>query len=192
MDTDHTSGLYEVLESGYEIKYLVLHELCRQDEKYDNLRFAAREAGTKVCYMQNGDQIISEKMEIRCIGPLIENGAGIGKDKNENSMILLLEEKESGFQGLFAGDISAEIESILCKEEILFDVDLFKANHHGSNYSNSSKLLERICPEYIVVSCSKKNLYGHPGEKAVERMEESGAKIFYTMENGQIAFPLIQ
>ena len=191
-DTDHVSGLYGALESGYEIKYLVLHELCRQDDKYDNLRFAAREAGTKVCYMQTGDQIVSKRIKMQCIGPLIENGVGIGKDKNENSMILLVEEKEKRFTALFAGDISTEIESVLCKEELLFDVDLFKANHHGSNYSNSAKLLETICPEYIVVSCSKKNLYGHPGERAVERMEDCGAEIFYTMENGQITFPLIQ
>jgi competence protein ComEC len=37
-----------------------------------------------------------------------------------------------------------------------------------------------------VVSCSKNNLYGHPGELAIERMEAIGAEIFYTMDDGQI------
>jgi len=69
---------------------------------------------------------------------------------------------------------------------------LYKAIHHGSNYSNSALLLEITQPEYIVVSCGENNLYGHPGVKAVERMQASGAEIFYTKDNGQVTFPLLQ
>lgn len=195
-DTDHVSGLYEIMEKGYKIEHIVLSEQCSCEEKQKKLIFAAEKAGIEVLYMKAGHGIESEDMAIRCIAPIVENGNPIGEDANENSLVLQVEWHPKGseekFIALFAGDISSEMESALCERGLLKDVDLVKANHHGSNYSNSEKWLATVRPEYIVVSCGKNNLYGHPGAKAVERMEESGADIFYTMENGQITFPLIQ
>lgn len=195
-DTDHISGLYEIIEKGYKIKHIVLFEQCSDEEKQKKLIFAAEKAGIEVLYMKAGHGIHSEDMAIRCIAPIVENGNPIGEDANENSLVLQVEWHPKGteekFIALFAGDISSEIENALCERGLLKDVDLVKANHHGSNYSNSEKWFATVRPEYIVVSCGKNNLYGHPGAKAVERMEESGADIFYTMENGQITFPLIQ
>ena len=109
-------------------------------------------------------------------------------DLNDTSIVLRGLYGENSF--LFMGDATAEVEKKILDSNI--DSDVLKVGHHGSNYSNGSKWFEYLKPEYIVVSCSKRNLYGHPGKKAVERMEASGAKIFYTMEGGQITFPLIQ
>lgn len=189
-DSDHVSGLYEVLASGYKIKYIVLSKRCLGDDLYDNLRFAARDSGTEIVYMDVGDKVCSEDSEFTCVGPLVENDAEMFEDRNNSSLVLLLERKD--FRALFAGDISTEAENVLCESGGLCDVDLVKANHHGSNYSNGELWFEITCPEYIVVSCGKNNIYGHPGAKAIERMEACGAEIFCTMENGQIRFPLIQ
>ena len=190
LDMDHVSGLCEILEKGYKVEHIVLSELCSEDVVCNNLCSVARNAGAEVLYMGVGDVVQSKEMEITCLGPLVEKGVVIGKDRNENSLVLLVESNEC--KALFAGDISTEMEEELCRAGILEDVDLFKANHHGSNYSNSTMLFEQIIPEYIVVSCAMKNLYGHPGEAAIERMKECGAEIFYTMESGQVTFPLIQ
>lgn len=193
-DTDHISGLYEVLKSGYSVKHLVFSEATSEEEGYANLLYAMRDAGVEGIYMKAGEQICSKNMRIICLGPWIEQGEAIGEDKNENSLVLQVEwtgqSDEEGFKALFAGDISTKIEDMLCEKGVLQDVNLFKANHHGSNYSNGSLLLDVIQPEFIVVSCSKRNLYGHPGKKAVERMEESGAEIFYTMDGGQVSIKL--
>lgn len=188
VDTDHISGLLEVLQSGYKIKHLVVAKHCPKDEKYETLLTAAQEAEVEVLYMDVGHRIRSENMEIICLAPSSEQT--ISDDRNESSLVLQVEWSDDAssqeFKALFAGDISTEVEEILCKAGVFEDVDLFKAIHHGSNYSNGTLLLETIQPEYIVVSCSENNLYGHPGVKAVERMEEMGAEIFYTMESGQV------
>ena len=195
-DTDHISGLLEVLESGYKIDHIVLSELGMLDEKRMGLLDAAEKAGIEVLCMRQGDSICSRNMKITCLAPIEENGKLIGKDENENSLVLQVEwkAKEMGqsYLALFAGDISVQIENDLYERDLLKDVDLFKANHHGSNYSNGEELLKSINPEYIVISCDENNLYGHPGQKAVERMKAVGAEIFYTMDGGQITFPLIQ
>ena len=187
LDTDHISGLYEVISDGYEIGHIVVNELCSYSEKYYILRDLAEQKEIELLWMKTGDKVKTEKMEITCVG---ERNRLPREDENENSLVLQV--KTDDFVALFAGDISEEMEKVLCESGILEEVDLFKANHHGSNYSNGEQLLETISPEYIVISCSKTNLYGHPGKNAVERMKACGAKVFYTMEDGQISFPLIQ
>lgn len=193
-DTDHISGLLEVLDSGYKIEHLVVAENCPKDEAYTSLMEAVNTAGVSVIHMDVGHQIRSENMEITCLAPSSEQAEK--EDRNENSLVLEVEWKTKkstqSFKALFAGDITTEIEEMLCEDGLLEEVDLFKAIHHGSNYSNGEVLLSLIHPEYIVVSCSATNTYGHPGTQAVERMEDAGAEIFYTMESGQVTFPLIQ
>ena len=195
-DTDHVSGLLEIIENGYKIEHIVLHERSSYSDKEKELIFQAREKGISVLFMKAGHQIRSQNMKIICLAVASEKDGISETDENENSLVLEVEWKSKKqsktFRALFAGDISIETENTLCESGKLKDMDLVKANHHGSNYSNGTLWLDTITPTYIVVSCSENNLYGHPGRKAIERMEESGAMIFYTMENGQITFPLIQ
>ena len=193
-DMDHIAGLLEIIEKGYKIKHIVLHERSSSNEVNISLVELAAEKGIKVIEMKAGDRICSEKMEITCLAPTMEGDVSVSVDANESSMVLQLEYKGAKeteeFRALFAGDISTEMENALCKSGVLEDVDLVKANHHGSNYSNGELWFEVLSPEYIVVSCSATNLYGHPGVKAVKRMKESGAQILYTMENGQVKFEI--
>ena len=199
-DTDHVSGLYEVLDSGYFVKNLVIAKGCRIYESYLGIVKAAKTSETKILTMKVGDYVCSKNIQIECLGPPEEDGIPVFEDENENSLVLLLKHKKErpkaqkkdvvDFRALFAGDISIETENTLHGN--LCDVDLVKANHHGSNASNGELWLEVLRPEYVVISCAKDNLYGHPGSKALERIKACKARIFYTMENGQIRFPLIQ
>lgn len=196
-DTDHISGLYEVLESGYKVRNILLHEHCSNDENYKRLLFLAESKGVKVVFMKAGQKIRSRNMTVTALssGEYFDETGNI--DKNDTSLVLQVNfnidgKSQHSFKALFAGDISTEVEEELCRKGIIESVDLFKANHHGSNSSNGTVLFETIQPKYIVVSCSETNQYGHPGKEAVKRMKDCDAKIFYTMENGQITFPLIQ
>ena len=195
-DMDHVSGLLEIIEKKYKIKHIVLYERSSNNEIKIMLQNFAKERGVKIVEMKAGDSVCSEKMEITCLAPAIEGDISANADINENSLVLQAEwkakEESQKFVALFAGDISMEMEEVLCESGMLKDVDLVKANHHGSNYSNGKLWFDTLCPEYIIVSCSAVNRYGHPGKEAVERMEASGAQIFYTKEGGQITFPLIQ
>ncbi len=114
---------------------------------------------------------------------------GKGTDRNQNSMVLLAEWEN--IAGIFSGDIGKEQEQKLVKDKcfqkyLKKSVTFYKAAHHGSDNSNSLEVLEELSPKLAVVSCGKGNPYGHPGKRAVERMEQAGAQICYTMNSGQI------
>ena len=63
---------------------------------------------------------------------------------------------------------------------------VLKAAHHGSKNSTSSEFLERTAPKLAVISCGKKNRYGHPHAELLERLDSAGAKIARTDEVGAV------
>ena len=185
-DEDHVSGLIEVLESGYEVRHLVLSAFVPRDEAYEKLISFTKTNGTEVIYMNANDQIISKDVRFICLYPWDASKV----DRNDASLVLEVEfEMKDGSirRAIFAGDISTEIEKELVEKGVLEPVWLYKASHHGSKYSNSKELLQVLQPEITVISCAKKNSYGHPHEEAIERIEEVGSEVFYTMENGQVS-----
>ena len=64
---------------------------------------------------------------------------------------------------VFSGDLELEGEALWALEgEIPKDVQVWKAAHHGSDTSGSSKMLNRMSPDLILVSCGVGNSYEHP------------------------------
>jgi len=179
-DTDHISGLLEVLDSGYKIETLVLSQAMPKDENYEKLVSAATKAQVHIRYMKSDDVIRMENTSFICLYP---NGE-MQEDRNDASLVLQLNYK--GMKALFTGDISSEIEKSLVGQGALEDVWLYKAAHHGSKHSNSAELLELIRPKVTVISCSSTNVYGHPSPDALRRIEAVGSKIYYTMDEGAV------
>lgn len=185
-DQDHISGLYELWESGYQVDHLFLAKGMVRDEAWEQLQENAKTHQTAVHYLEPGDVVGTSSMKLTCLLPEEE-----GTDRNESSLVLRLEMKGKkgepvGIRALFAGDIGEKQEQLLMERNPDLDVDLYKASHHGSNGSNSKALLEQLRPEVTVVSCGKRNRYGHPGKDAVERILSSNSQMFYTMDSGQV------
>ena len=63
---------------------------------------------------------------------------------------------------------------------------LLKVAHHGSKYSTTEAFLEKVKAEYAVISCGKKNRYGHPHDEVLQRLEQAGIKVRITAEEGAI------
>lgn len=192
-DKDHISGLLEVLEDDLSIGSVVISAKMPENENKEQLLATAHAQGVSVLYMNTGDQIASESIRVNCLYPW-----ETGEDANEQSMVLVLdyldETGEQIFRGLFSGDISSETESYLLKRydgsTLLSDINLYKAAHHGSKYSNSLAFLEKIQPEYCVISCGIDNSYGHPHAETLEVFETVGCEIQSTTEYGQVVIEI--
>lgn len=186
-DADHVNGLMEILESGYRVENLILAQGIVRDEAFEALTEGAKEAGCNILFLKPGQTIESEGMSFTALWPQEpETGQS---DRNGASLVLAV--RYQSFTGIFTGDIGTQQEEALMEsgylEELnLHGITLYKAAHHGSEYSNSLAFLEALSPEAAVVSCGENNRYGHPGKGAVSRIKGSGAQLFYTMESGQI------
>lgn len=183
-DTDHVSGIQELLDlmakdlSSVKVKKLFLPK-WRED--FGVLPELAKRAGVEVIFAGAGDSLSFGETEMRFLAPL-ENA--LGEDVNEDGLVMEL--RYGAFRGLFTGDIGEETEKELLAEGVLPDVDFLKVAHHGSRYSTCKEFLEAVEPELAVISCSDSNNYGHPSPETVKRLEESGARIAYTMKSGAV------
>ena len=92
-----------------------------------------------------------------------DESLALAEDKNADSLVFSY--AENGFCGLFTGDTGAVQERAILRrmQELAADgktenctiaVDVYKAAHHGSKYSNSAQLLAEISPQTSVVSCA--------------------------------------
>lgn len=198
-DTDHISGLLEALERGYSVKTIVISALAPEDENLMALKQAARKCGTNIVTVENGEYIQGEDYRIICYTP----EAGDLDDRNQASLVNLVEyqleetyrwwhrrevsaESQKNLRILLTGDIGQEQEAWLLEQAGIGDVDVLKAAHHGSRYSNSQIFLETLAPELTIISCAENNLYGHPHAETLERMERVDSRVLLTMEVGEI------
>lgn len=111
---------------------------------------------------------------------------GSGPDANDLSIVLLA--KYDGRKILFTGDAGSMVEKrlILEKNLLLSETDVLKVGHHGSRSASSEGFLQTIKPQYAIISCGKKNHYGHPHEETLMQLQTIGARVYRTDQCGAI------
>ncbi|NLJ96236.1 MAG: DNA internalization-related competence protein ComEC/Rec2, partial [Clostridiales bacterium] len=207
-DTDHVSGLMEIIE-GDEIiiKCLVLPDTRERNEIYLKLEDLVRNKGIDLKYVRSGDEFIEGRLCITVLHPAKDY---IPASNNDYSTVLSISYGE--FDMLLTGDIEEKGERELIKwltgqvdvdinrygilsnvnyaddalPLIKTDYDVLKVAHHGSRNSTGEEILAIIKPELSLISCSKNNRYGHPHTELIERLQQSGSSIMITTEAGAI------
>ena len=90
------------------------------------------------------------------------------------------------FTTLMTGDAEKEEMGELIVSGAIGDIDVLKVGHHGSHNGLTEKQAQIIDPEIALVSCGKNNRYGHPDPETISILEDVGARVFRTDEDGQI------
>ncbi len=103
---------------------------------------------------------------------------------NNASMVIRLEYKRAAF--LFTGDAEVDEESDLLTDPKPLACDALKVGHHGSDSSTTPEFLAAAHPRFAVVSVGKHNLYGHPRQDILQRLEAGGATVYRTDERGAV------
>lgn len=99
-------------------------------------------------------------------------------------------ETEDGVTALLTGDVEADGERAAAERlrgtSDFAGIDIYKAAHHGSRYSNTEELISLARPGLAVISCGKDNSYGHPHEETMEKLKDIGSDIRITKDTGAI------
>lgn len=183
-DEDHISGVRQLLEfirdglTTVKVGGVVFPRWTEKPELYTELERLALDAKADVRYAGEGDCICTGGIKWSFYAPFRDEG----EDINENSMVMELEFEN--FRALFTGDIGKETEKLLLP--VLHNIAFLKTAHHGSEYSTGEDFLESTQPKLAVISCSEKNVYGHPSPDTVERLEAAGSLVEFTMKKGAI------
>jgi len=103
-------------------------------------------------------------------------------DTNDRSLIMKVD--LPAFSILFMGDASTIVEQDLKDKYKELDIDILKVGHHGSQTSTSVDLLEMIHPSIAMIGVKKNNIYHHPSNTVIERLNRKGIMILRTDLDG--------
>ncbi len=186
-DSDHTSGLKYILDmyeyTGIEIDNLVVAKSDAKDSEMEELIYLAREKGINIIHMNKGDSIVGREFKISSLHP---DSSFLSSDKN--SMSLALHYRSQVVNALFTGDMDIEALDYMFSHSDIDDLrfNVVKIPHHGSRFSICDKLCEAISGGCAVISCGYGNMYGHPHKETLDKLSESGARVYRTDVLGAI------
>lgn len=179
---DHVQGIIAAMEN-IKVRNLFLPDNMEDSEWRAALENTARENGTIVHYISQETLLTyNNGMTIRIILP--SNKTGLSDDENDTSYVYYVEYE--GFSATFTGDMSAFAEKNLIDDGKAGKTDLLKVAHHGSNTATCEEWVEKLTPEYAVISVGENNPYNLPNDDVLERLEN--AQVFRTDYDGDIKF----
>lgn len=107
---------------------------------------------------------LDPQMTVRCVsvgGVVIgEAHPQTGTDENDMSVSLLIQ--FGAFAYFIGGDIHAHTEVKIAARDLVLDVDVYQANHHGSDTSSDPVFLADLMPGVVVISNGSHGTYHHP------------------------------
>ncbi len=102
----------------------------------------------------------------------------------ENNSSIVLRVSLGARTILLTGDIERESESDLAGRDVR--ADLLKIAHHGSRSSTTTPFLDAVSPRIALVSCGRRNLFGHPHREVIDALMERGIRTYRTDLDGSI------
>ena len=168
-DEDHIGGLDDII-NNFEIERVFMSEVGKDAENYKNIIEASKNKNLTVEYPKRGDTFDFDGATFEIMMALK------GEDISDNDSSLVIQLKYNKTSYLFMGDGESEVENGRNWDK----VNILKVGHHGSNTSSKDSFLKQVKPDIAVIEVGKNNKYNLPNDKALSRLEKSGAKILRT------------
>ncbi|MCD4705370.1 MBL fold metallo-hydrolase [bacterium] len=178
---DHYFGLIEVIKR-YNIKLVLWSGIDAHNSSYLHFKKLIENLNTKIAILGQ-EYLIEKNLKIKILYPLhyLEEG---DTDLNNTSISLILSHQNIDF--FLAGDLTCEGEEEIIKQNINIKSEIFKANHHGSRWSNCNYFLDKVKPELAIIQSGIDNSFGHPHQETLDRLEERNIEILRNDELGNI------
>lgn len=104
--------------------------------------------------------------------------------ENNYSIVIKLKYGKTSF--MFTGDAEVVSEKEMMRRGFDLSADVIKIGHHGSIRSTTDEFLNRVNPQYAIISVGKRNSYRHPHKRTMEKLKKKGIKVYRTDENGTV------
>lgn len=186
-DIDHVGGFTKIVKNFSVGKFLFSHlHTSKQVEKnlFDsiynsNISTSTINRGAKISFEGSTDHI-------DILYPARSMHVTSDKDTNLFSIVAMVNVQNKKY--LLTGDAprSVELKLVTINDDLKSDV--LKVGHHGSRTSTDPIFLEKVSPNYAIISAGKNNRYGHPHAETIENLKKENAKILKTSEMGTIKF----
>lgn len=177
---DHIGSAKYILEN-FEVDNVYMPDAAADSNLYKDTMAAVKNSGAQLFYAKPGTYIIDTKdLKFEILAPK----SMYYSELNEYSAVTRLDYMDTSF--IFTGDAESVSELEMMGAGFNLNADVLKVGHHGGRTSSSRNFLQAVTPEISVISCGEDNSYGHPHLETLNRLTETGSKIYRTDELGTI------
>lgn len=177
-DLDHAGGL-DALTKAYPSATILANAGFAREPKLPRMLRALHVPAERVGWLPTYARLCVGAVTVDLASPPVLPGAG----DNDGSVLARL----SG-GAYVGGDAPSPVEAAY--ERWIGPVAVLVADHHGSRFSGDPSFLAVARPKWVVVSVGRNNVYGHPNPEAMARYAATGARLFRTDRDGDVAFVL--
>lgn len=176
---DHIGGMQDVF-SNFSVKKVIDSGLAHTSSTYENFLKTIDQKDIAFEIAKSGNKVNLDKdLNIDILHP----GTTVN-DPNNNSVVLKLTYEKTSF--MLTGDAEKEAEEIILSSSKDLSAQILKVGHHGSSTSTSTAFLQSVKPEVAVIQVGTDNKYGHPTQETINKLNNSGVKIYRTDLQGDI------
>ena len=182
--SDHMGGVPAVLRNFHPAELWVGNN--PHSTAYDELLQEARELRVQTRSFRGGDRLRLGEAEVNIMAPTPAYQPGRAPANNDSMVLRVAYGKTSV---LLEGDAEAAVEQAMLMDPNLAST-LLKVGHHGSVNSTRPEFLARVAPQWAVISCGRRNRYGHPRPEILAALQRARVRTFSTDINGATCFRL--
>ena len=172
---DHMGGINTVM-NHFPTKEVWCSHTTYDSAAFQYLVSAAGQQDLTLRHPKPGTVYAADGMTIKVLGPLQD--VDKYSDLNDTSLVLMVQFGEKKF--LFTGDMEKYAENQLVSAGTDLKADVLKVGHHGSYSSTSLDFLNKVDPDFGVISCGRNNEYGHPHDSPMNRLKNAQVELYRT------------
>ena len=175
---DHYGGIDEVVQAGVPVgtaydrgDKAFLPASTSNSETFKDYQQAL---GHRAEHLTRGETIpLDPAMSVLCIS---SGGAVLGEPEpaqhghDENDMSLGLLVTYGSFRFWVGGDVETATESKIAALDLVLNVDVYQANHHGADNGSSTELLADMKPAVVIISNGDHGGFRHPRASTLGRL----------------------
>ena len=179
-DADHIGGLEEVVRF-YKPRFFLDNGIAHSTRTYFGLLEAVQAAGSQLV-PPTDRRIGLGDASLQVIPPPGDERRG----NNDNSVGVIV--TYGDFDAALTGDAEQPEFSWWQQNvpDLLREVEVYKAAHHGSPNGDSPESMAAFSPEAVVISVGADNDYGHPSAEALALYKGVGADVYRTDQSGTV------
>ncbi len=173
---DHIGSMASIIKN-FDIDKIYMPDVVTTTSFFENVLIEVKNKGYFIETPKEGDSFN--------LGEAVVDVLYLDNDEdnfNDDSIILRVRFGSNKF--LFMGDASSKVEERILNKNL--SADILKVGHHGSSTSTSDEFLKYVNPKYAIISVGKNNIYGHPSELVLKRLNDKNISILRTDECGTI------
>ncbi len=177
---DHAGGAFAILRD-LEVGQVWLPIGWQRSQRLVDLAAFARERGAAIVLAERGYIASAGALRVEVLGPARRDA-----DLTANDRSIVLRAGSAPCRILVPGDLDPPGERSLVEADHDLTAEALVVPHHGSRNGSSPALLERVSPAAAIVSCGRRNRFGHPHVETLARLNGAGIHVWRTDQDGTV------